>query len=479
MSASPTIVWLRRDLRLVDNPALAAAAERGPVIPVFIWAPEEDAEWAPGGAQRWWLHESLQALAGALERLDSRLVVRRGPTRDALDGLLEETGANAVFFNRLYEPAARDRDRSVAEALRARDVEIGHSDAGLLWKPGTICTQKGDPYKVFTPFWKACLKAAEPARPVAAPDALEAPEQWPTGESIGDLELLPKIRWYEGMAEAWQPGEAGAHDRLDQFIDDALADYDSARDLPATDGVSRLSPHLHFGEISPRSVWAEIAARRSDADKATGAESFLRELGWREFAHHVLYHFPATTSAPLNERFSDFPWRSGENRDLQAWQKGRTGIPIVDAAMRQLWQTGWMHNRARMIVASLLVKNLRIHWHEGARWFWDTLVDADLANNTMGWQWSAGCGADAAPYFRIFNPVRQGERFDPDGDYVRRFVPELAKLPDSCIHEPWKLPEKERQRLKFEPGETYPEPIVDLKESRKAALEAYERVKSD
>jgi deoxyribodipyrimidine photo-lyase len=473
------MVWLRRDLRLVDNPALVAAAERGPVIPVYIWAPEEEGEWAPGGAQRWWLHESLKALSGTLEELDSRLVVRRGPSLDALDELLEETGASAVFFNRLYEPAARERDRAVAEALRARNVEFGHSNVGLLWKPGTICTQKGDPYKVFTPFWKACLKAADPARPVAAPDALEGPDRWPDGESVDDLELLPEVHWYDGMAEAWRPGEAGAHDRLEAFIDDALADYDDARDLPAENGVSRLSPHLHFGEISPRSVWAEVAARRSDADCAKGAESYLRELGWREFAHHVLYHFPETTSAPLNERFADFPWRTGKSGDLEAWQKGRTGIPIVDAAMRQLWQTGWMHNRARMIVASLLVKNLRIHWHEGARWFWDTLVDADLANNTMGWQWSAGCGADAAPYFRIFNPVRQGERFDPEGEYVRRYVPELANVPDKYVHEPWKLPEKDRDRLEFRLGETYPEPIVDLKESREAALEAYEEVKSD
>ncbi len=475
---SATLVWFRRDLRLVDHPALAAAARRGPVIPVFIWAPDEEGDWPPGGAQRWWLHQSLESLSRDLAGLDSRLIIRRGPTEAALNALLDETGADAVFFNRLYEPAARARDRAIAQALEDRGVEIGHSNAALLWQPGAICTQSGDPYRVFTPFWKACLKAPEPATPVAAPDVLRAPGSWPGGVAIADLGLMPEIEWYDGIAAAWRPGEDGAHARLTAFLDGPLAGYQEARDLPAEDGVSRLSPHLHFGEISPRSVWAEVAARRSDPDFARGAESYLRELGWREFAHHVLYHFPDTVTAPLNERFAGFPWREGDSDDLSAWQRGRTGIPIVDAALRQLWQTGWMHNRARMIVASLLVKNLRIHWHEGARWFWDTLVDADLANNTMGWQWSAGCGADAAPYFRIFNPVRQGERFDPEGRYVRRYVPELAELPDAFVHQPWNLPEKECRRLGFRLGESYPEPIVDLKESREAALAAYEQVKS-
>jgi deoxyribodipyrimidine photo-lyase len=448
------------------------------VIPVYVWSPEEDGDWSPGGAQRWWLHQSLRALDDDLRSLGSRLIVRRGPTAAALDRLLDETGATAVFFNRLYEPAARERDSAIAQGLRDRGIEIGHSNAALLWRPGTICTQNGDPYRVFTPFWKACLKSAEPGRPVPAPGSLEAPASWPVGEAVEDLGLQPRIRWYEGIAEAWRPGEAGAHARLEAFLDGALADYKDGRDVPAEDGSSRLSPHLHFGEISPRSVWAEVAARRSDPDCAKGADAFLRELGWREFAYHVLYHFPETTTAPMNDRFRDFPWREGDSTELQAWRRGRTGIPFVDAAMRQLWQTGWMHNRARMVVASLLVKNLGIHWHEGARWFWDTLVDADLANNTMGWQWSAGCGADAAPYFRIFNPVRQGERFDPDGAYVRRYVPELARLPAGCIHAPWTLSDRDARRLGFVPGETYPAPIVDLSESREAALAAYERVKN-
>jgi deoxyribodipyrimidine photo-lyase len=440
---------------------------------VFIWAPEEEGDWVPGGAQRWWLHESLGALSASLGDLGSRLIIRRGPSAEALGRLLDETGADAVFWNRLYEPAARERDRAVAAALKERGVRIGHSNAALLWQPGSICTKQGDPYRVFTPFWKACRKAEAPGAPRPAPDELSSPERWPESLSVEDLELEPEIRWYEGMADAWTPGESGAHARLDGFLDEAVGDYDTARDLPAEDGVSRMSPYLHFGEISPRSVWAEVSARARDPDLARGAESYLRELGWREFAHHVLYHFPETTTEPLNPRFAEFPWREGASADLEAWQRGRTGIPIVDAAMRQLWQTGWMHNRARMIVASLLVKNLQIHWHEGARWFWDTLVDADLASNTMGWQWSAGCGADAAPYFRVFNPVRQGERFDAAGAYVRRWVEELKDLPDGHVHEPWTLTPAEREAR----CPDYPAPIVDLKESREAALAAYQSVR--
>ena len=475
---SATIVWFRRDLRLTDNPAVTAAAARGPVIPLFVWAPEEDGDWAPGGAQRWWLHESLDSLSKALAAQDSRLIIRRGPTAEALAAVIEETGATAVFWNRLYVPAARERDREIASDRKERGIEIGHSEGALLWRPGSILTGSDSPYRVFTPFWKACLKAPAPGAPLPAPECLEPPEQWPSGATVEALGLRPAIRWYDGIAASWTPGEDGAHARLEAFLDAGVGNYDTARDLPAEDGVSRLSPYLHFGEISARSVWSEVSARRSDPDLARGAEAYLRELGWREFAHHVLYHFPATVTEPLNERFERFPWETGPSPALEAWQRGRTGIPIVDAAMRQLWQTGWMHNRARMIVASLLVKNLGIHWHEGARWFWDTLVDADLASNTMGWQWSAGCGADAAPYFRVFNPVRQGERFDAAGAYVRRYVPELSERPDGYVHEPWTLPARDRQRLGFEPGETYPAPLVDLKESRQAALDAYQTVRS-
>ena len=475
---SATIVWFRRDLRLVDNPVLTAAAKRGPVIPVFIHAPEEEGEWAPGGAQRWWLHHSLEALAGALGTLGSRLILRQGPSLETLETLIRETGADAVFWNRRYEPAVRERDRAVATGLSSRGVEIGHSKAALLWEPGEIETGSGTPYRVFTPFWKACLRATQPGPPLPAPRTLESPSAWPASDTLDSLALKPRIPWDSGLAATWEPGEAGAHVRLETFLESALRDYDTGRDLPAEEGVSRISPHLHFGEISARSVWAEVAIRRSDPVLARGAESYLRELGWREFAHHVLYHFPDTVTRPMNPRFADFPWHRGGAGDLAAWCKGRTGIPIVDAAMRQLYETGWMHNRARMIVASLLVKNLNVHWLEGARWFWDTLVDADLASNTMGWQWSAGCGADAAPYFRIFNPVRQGERFDPDGAYVKRYVPELKALPPKWVHQPWKLSEGDRRRFGFVPGETYPEPIVDLADSRSAALATYKSLRA-
>ena len=472
-----TIVWFRRDLRLTDNPVLTAAAKRGRVIPVFIHAPDEEGEWAPGGAQRWWLHHSLKALAGDLESRGSRLILRRGSSRAVLESLIRETGADAVFWNRRYEPAVRERDRAVAQALSGSGIEIGHSKAALLWEPGEIETGSGTPYRVFTPFWKACLRATQPGPPLPPPETLESPAQWPGSDKLDAWSLRPKIPWDGGLAATWEPGEAGAHARLERFLEGPLGDYDTGRDLPAEEGVSRISPHLHFGEISARSIWAEVAACRGDPVLARGAESYLRELGWREFAHHVLYHYPETVTRPMNPRFTDFPWREDGAGDLAAWCKGRTGIPIVDAAMRQLYETGWMHNRARMIVASLLVKNLNVHWLEGARWFWDTLVDADLASNTMGWQWSAGCGADAAPYFRIFNPVRQGERFDPDGAYVKRYVPELNDLPPKLIHQPWKLSERDRRSFGFTPGETYPGPIVDLSDSRTAALAMYKSLR--
>ena len=310
-----------------------------------------------------------------------------------------------------------------------------------------------------------------------APEDLEPPGEWPSGATVDALGLRPTIRWYDGIAASWTPGEDGAHARLAAFLDAGVGDYDTARDLPAEDGVSRLSPYLHFSEISARSVWSEVSARRSDPDIARGAEAYLRELGWREFAHHVLYHFTATVTEPLNKRFERFPWQTGPRPALEAWQRGRTGIPIVDAGMRELWHTGWMHNRVRMIVASLLRKNLRLPWQAGARWFWDTLVAADLASNTQGWLWAAGSGADAAPYLRIFNPVLQGQRFDAAGAYVRRWCPELAALPDKLIHQPWTAKPAVLDALGIRLGHDYPAPAVDLKQSRDAALAAFQQLK--
>ncbi len=472
MTASPPIlVWFRLDLRLADNPALAAADRSGrPVVPVFIWAPEEETPWPPGAASRWWLHHSLAALDTELRAMGSRLVIRRGPAADALHALRRETAADAVFWNRRYEPAVRARDDAVAAALRADGVRTETFNSALLFEPEKMRTQSGAPYRVFTPFWKACLAAPEPEEPLPAPRALPAPIAWPVSEPLESLDLLPRIAWDGGLRETWTPGERGAQTAMEHFLENALASYSDGRDRPDQAHTSRLSPYLHFGEIGPRQIWQ--AARETENVRAErglmrGAESYLREVGWREFAYHLLYHFPHTTERPLDARFERFPWKV-DPAGLRAWKKGRTGYPIVDAGMRELWRTGWMHNRARMIAASFLVKDLLIPWLEGARWFWDTLVDADLANNTLGWQWTAGCGADAAPYFRIFNPVLQGQKFDPEGAYVRRWIPELAGAAPAFIHEPWRLPR---------PPAGYPPPILDHGEARDRALAALSEIR--
>jgi deoxyribodipyrimidine photo-lyase len=444
----PTIVWFRHDLRLDDNPALAAAAARGAVVPVFIWAPDEEQPWAPGAASRWWLHHSLEKLAAALAKAGAPLVIRSGGSLEVLRAVAKECGASGVVWNRRYEPAVVTRDTQIKKALAADGLAVESFNGSLLFEPMHVATKEGRPYQVFTPFWRALLAKDEPAEPVAAPRRLRAAEASPRTEPLAALRLLPPIAWDGTMTKTWAPGAAGGEQRLERFLDAALAGYATDRDRPDREGTSSLSPHLHFGEISPRRVWHAVRAAvgGTPAAKITrgGAEAYLRELGWREFANHLLFHFPHTSDAPLRADYAKFPW-ANDPVGLRAWQRGRTGYPIVDAGMRQLWATGWMHNRVRMIVASFLVKDLRVSWLEGARWFWDTLVDADLAANTLGWQWAAGCGADAAPYFRIFNPTSQGEKFDPDGSYANRW----AGL-----------------------GPDYPEPIVDHAAARKLALEA-------
>ncbi|MEZ5100390.1 MAG: deoxyribodipyrimidine photo-lyase [Thermoleophilia bacterium] len=471
-----TLVWLRHDLRLADNPALVAAGRRGgPVVPVVVWAPEEEGDWAPGGASRWWLHRSLAALAADLEARGSRLVLRRGPTLAALRELAAETGAEAVLWNRRYEPAAIARDAAVKEALRADGLVAGSANAALLVEPWTIATRAGAPFQVFTPFWKAVLAAGAPPEPEPAPATLPRPDAWPVSLPLDALALDPTIDWDAGLRATWTPGEAGAHVRLARVLDGILDGYRARRDRPDVDGTTRLSPHLHHGEIGPRQVWHAVADAVAAGASASSAEKLLAELGWREFSYHLLYHVPRTPLEPLRERFAAFPW-ADDPAGLVAWQRGRTGYPIVDAGMRQLWQTGWLHNRVRMIVASFLVKDLLLPWQEGARWFWDTLVDADLAANTQGWQWTAGCGADAAPYFRVFNPVLQGRKFDPDGAYVRRYVPELAGLDASRIHAPWEAPAADLRAAGVELGATYPGRVVDHGEARTRALAALAEV---
>lgn len=480
MKTGPSIVWFRQDLRLADNPALHAAVARGgAVIPVYIWAPEEEGDWAAGAASKWWLHQSLRSLEAALQKLGARLILRRGPSLGVLQELAETTGATAVFWNRRYEPAIISRDARIKESLRTVGIEAESFSGSLLHEPWTVQNQSGKPFQVFTPFWRHCLTKAEPAEPLPPVTALGTPARWPSTLSLSDLGLEPKRDWSSGLAAAWQPGEAGARWRLAAFLQAAFAEYSEQRNRPDLVGTSRLSPHLHFGEISPRQIWAGLrqhAASRALPVSAWRNSQFLAEVGWREFSHHLLYHFPHTVTQPLRAEFRNFPWRRDDNW-LRAWQRGRTGYPIVDAGMRELWATGWMHNRVRMIVASFLVKDLLLHWQEGARWFWDTLVDADLAQNTLGWQWTAGCGADAAPYFRVFNPQSQGEKFDPQGDYVRRWCPELAKLPADYIHAPDRAPAAVRARAGVRLGVDYPEPIVSHAIAREVALEAFAKIR--
>ncbi|RAN82961.1 deoxyribodipyrimidine photolyase [Bacillus sp. SRB_336] len=464
---STALVLFRRDLRLADNPAWSAAcAAHAQVLPVFIHG-DGDGPWSDGAASRWWLHHSLAALDRDLHDAGAGLHRRRGEPLEILRALIASSGASAVYWNRQYEPASIARDKHIKSALQGDGIAVHSHNAALWCEPWQIATQQGQPYKVFTPYWRNLrpqLQATEPLPAPRVPGWRELPDSLP----LAALDLLPRIAWAAGLAASWQPGEAGARELLEIFADDAIGDYAHARDLPARHGTSRLSPHLHFGEISPRQIHAELdrSARATDAKRRPDIEPYLRELGWREFAHHLLYHYPHTPTATFNPRFEQFPWAPADQATLQRWQRGRTGIPLVDAGMRELWQTGWMHNRVRMIVGSFLTKNLRQHWQHGARWFWDTLVDADLANNTLGWQWVAGCGADAAPYFRVFNPVTQAKKFDPDGVYLRRWLPELADAPLALLHEPW----KDADLLK---RSGYPAPMVDLGQSRQRALDAY------
>jgi len=427
--------------------------------------------WKIGGASRWWLHRSLTALTADLNRLGIPLILRRGSAKTILPNLAAEIGAGAVFWNRCYEPFAVARDTQIKSALTQSGIEAESFGASLIAEPWTMKTQAGTPFRVFTPFWNALNRDRHPAQPSRAPK-IDQPCPGIAGDALGDWHLLPtRPNWAAGFDEDWTPGEAGAQRQLRLFIDAALSGYPSTRNLPGIAGVSRLSPYLHWGEISIRQVWHAVALHAGG-----GADAFLRELAWRDFAHHLLWHFPELPEKPFHEEFQAFPWRE-DPAALNAWQRGMTGYPFVDAGMRQLWATGWMHNRVRMVVASFLVKHLLLPWQAGEAWFWDCLVDADLANNAMNWQWIAGSGADAAPYFRIFNPVLQGEKFDGDGAYVRRWVPEIAKLPDRWLHKPWLAPPDLLAESDIRLGATYPQPIVDHDMARRRALGALETIR--
>ncbi|PWR18566.1 cryptochrome/photolyase family protein [Zavarzinia aquatilis] len=470
----PMILWFRRDLRLSDQQAVASAASSGrPVIPLHIL------DETMGGAARWWLHHSLAGLHRDIAALGNRLVLRRGPATEVIAGLIAETGAEAIAFNRSPDPAVAASDEALARRLRQAGIEVITSDGGLLFEPGGIRTGTGQRFRVFTPFWRACRAAPPPAWPLPAPEALPAPSTPVAGDKLDDWCLLPTAPdWARGFAPCWQPGEAGARARLAAFIRHDLRDYGARRDRPDLQATSRLSPHLAFGEISPGQVWhAAHHALARDPARSTGVERFLSELGWREFSYHLLAAEPEMPRRPLRPEFARFPTLRDDTA-LRAWQRGLTGYPIVDAGMRELWQTGWMHNRVRMVAASFLIKDLLLPWTEGLAWFADTLVDHDVASNAASWQWVAGCGADAAPFFRIFNPTLQSRKFDPAGAYIRRFVPELARLPDELIHAPAADPDR-AARHGVVLGRDYPAPIVDHDAARQRALAALASLKQE
>jgi len=469
-----TLVWFRQDLRVSDNPALFQAAGEGAVLPVFILeSPDQSGETHPlGGASRWWLHHSLAALRKSLPGL----VFLRGSARHLIPQLAKEAGVRAVYWNRCYEPHAIERDTDIKASLKEAGLKAASFKASLLFEPWELETRAGGAFKVYSPFWKTA-RTMDVEKPLPAPETLEF-LGCDRAETLEDLDLLPgQPDWAAGWDRLWQPGEKGAAERLAAFLKDGLEGYGTLRNRPDLPNVSRLSPALHFGDISPRQVWHATQERtRTGGPAASDGMKFLSELAWREFSYHLLYHFPKLPSDNWRSSFDAYPWRDAP-RDLERWRKGQTGYPIVDAGMRELWQTGYMHNRVRMITASFLVKHLRIDWRHGEAWFRDTLVDADLANNSAGWQWVAGSGADAAPYFRVFNPMLQGAKFDPEGTYVRKWVPELKELPTEALFAPFEAKRSVLERAGVRLGETYPAPVVDHAAARRAALDGYEKVK--
>lgn len=482
MKLAPVLLWFRQDLRLHDNWALAAAVASGkPVVPVYICDEEGSSGWPLGGASRWWLHHSLNSLDQSLRKLGSRMILVKGRANECLRDLISQTGADSVYWNRCYEPGSMALTNRLKDDLGSNGIELKSFNSALLFEPQEVRNKQGNPFRVFTPFWRHCL-----TREVASPmtfdvERIRGPESWPKSLEVAGLELLPTVKWDAGFSDYWKPGEENAQARLKLFLNKRISDYAETRDHPQLRGTSMLSPSLHFGEIGPRQIWdgiKKLGEKSGAFPDSNGAKVFLSEVGWREFAYHLLCHFPQTPREPLRTEYAQFPWEADPGgTKLQAWQRGLTGYPIVDAGMRQLWQTGWMHNRVRMIAGSFLVKHLRLPWTDGAAWFWDTLLDADLANNTLGWQWTAGCGADAAPYFRIFAPVTQGRRFDPEGDYIRKWVPELSSMPAKHIHSPWEAPDEVTQAAGVRLGDNYPEPMVDHATARKEALAAWQTIR--
>jgi deoxyribodipyrimidine photo-lyase len=472
----PVVVLFRHDLRLADNRALCEAARTGkPIVAAFVRDDGAPGGRPIGGARRWWLHHSLTALAASLSALGVTLVLRQGEMQSIADSLVEQTGADMVVWNRRYDPHGVDGDSAMKAALAAQGVCCRSFDGFLLHEPWLLKTGAGGPFKVYSPFWRALVGNVEPRQPVPAPRALRAYGGHVTGERLEDWALVPRQPdWATAFPENWAPGERGAHAALDAFLAGPVAGYAGRRDLPGTRSTSRISPHLAHGEITPFQIWAAVG--KATSAPADDAGKFLKEVAWREFSWHLLFHNRDLATRNFNPRFDDFAWRA-DPRGLRLWQDGRTGYPIVDAGMRELWRTGWMHNRVRMVAASFLVKHLLIDWREGERWFWDTLVDADAGNNAASWQWVAGSGADAAPYFRIFNPVLQGEKFDADGAYVRAFVPEIAGLPDNVLHRPWEADRETLSSARVKLGSVYPVAVIDHQMARERALQAYQNAR--
>ena len=469
------VIWFRQDLRLADNPALTNALEDGKTLPIFIFDDFNSKEHVNGAASKWWLHHSLIKLNKSLK---NKLCFFAGNPIDILDEIHKQFEISNIFWSRCYEPWRIKRDKKIKKYFNDQNVNVNTFNGSLLWEPWNIAKKDGTPYKVFTPYYrKGCLNSDKPRMPLPAPNLSNLISIDNHDLKIEDLELMPKHNWYNKMISLWSPGEEGAHSKIEEFISNGLNNYKEGRNFPSNQNVSQLSPHLHFGEVSPNQVWYRAKTKEGKLGIKKDLDHFLSELGWREFSFNLLYHFPFLPKENLQKKFDNFPWDNDKDK-LKKWQKGLTGYPIVDAGMQELWQTGYMHNRLRMVVGSFLVKNLLLHWHHGERWFWDCLIDADLASNSAGWQWIAGSGADAAPYFRIFNPVTQGQKFDPEGKYTRKYLPVLNDMPDKFLFNPWEAPEDVLRSAGVKLGENYPLPIVEIGSSRQKALEAFATTKT-
>ena len=469
------VMWFRQDLRLADNPALTNALEDGKTLPIFILDNFNSKEHVNGAASKWWLHHSLIKLNKSLK---NKLCFFTGNPIDILDEIHKQFEISNIFWSRCYEPWRIKRDKKIKKYFNDQNVNVNTFNGSLLWEPWNIAKKDGTPYKVFTPYYrKGCLNSDKPRMPLPAPNLSNLISIDNHDLKIEDLELMPKHNWYNKMISLWSPGEEGAHSKIEEFISNGLNNYKEGRNFPSNQNVSQLSPHLHFGEVSPNQVWYRAKTKEGKLGIKKDLDHFLSELGWREFSFNLLYHFPFLPKENLQKKFDNFPWDNDKDK-LKKWQKGLTGYPIVDAGMQELWQTGYMHNRLRMVVGSFLVKNLLLHWHHGERWFWDCLIDADLASNSAGWQWIAGSGADAAPYFRIFNPITQGQKFDPDGKYTRKYLPVLNDMPDKFLFNPWEAPEDVLRSAGVKLGENYPLPIVEIGSSRQKALEAFATTKT-